>query len=87
MSVKDYIESAGGYGYRPKRSKAYVIYLNGTIKRAKRYSTNVVEPGCEIVVPQKRDRKDNIGNILGIATTASSIATMMATITSMIRSF
>ena len=87
LTVKDYIENAGGYGYRPKRSKAYVIYLNGTIKRAKRYSSNVVEPGCEIVVPQKRDRKDNIGNILGIATTASSIATMMATITSMIRSF
>ena len=85
MTVKDYIENAGGYGYRPKRSKAYVIYLNGTIKRAKRYSANVVEPGCEIVVPQKRDKKDNLANILSIATTSSSVATMMATISSMLR--
>ena len=85
MTVKDYIENAGGYGYRPKRSKAYVIYLNGTIKRAKRYSANVVEPGCEIVVPQKRDKKDNLANILSIATASSSVATMMATIASMLR--
>ena len=85
MTVKDYIENAGGYGYRPKRSKAYVIYLNGTIKRAKRYSSNVVEPGCEIVVPQKRDKKDNLANILSIATTTSSIATMMATIGTLLR--
>ena len=85
LTVKDYIDNAGGYGYRPKRSKAYIIYLNGTIKRAKRYSSNVVEPGCEIVVPQKRDKKDNLANILSIATTSSSVATMMATIASMLR--
>lgn len=85
MTVKDYIENAGGYGYRSKRSKAYVIYLNGTIKRAKRSSSNVIEPGCEIVVPQKRDKKDNLANILSIATTTSSIATMMATIGTLLR--
>ena len=85
MTVRDYIDQAGGYGYRSKKSRAYVVYLNGTVAKAKRYSKKVVEPGCEIVIPQKRDKKDNLGNILSIATTSSSIATMMATIANILK--
>ena len=85
MRVRDYVTMSGGYGYRPKKSKAYVIYLNGTIERARRNSANVVEPGCEIVVPQKRDKKDNLTKVMSIATTSSSIATMMATIANILR--
>lgn len=80
MSVRDYVIQAGGYGYRPKRNKAYVIYMNGTIARASQLSRKVVEPGCEIVIPQKREKESNLQNILSIATTSSSIATMLATI-------
>ena len=35
MSVRDYVEMAGGYGYRSKKNKAYIIYMNGTIARAR----------------------------------------------------
>ena len=80
MTVKDYVTMAGGYGYRSKKSKAYVIYLNGTVERARRFSSNVVEPGCEIVVPQKREKTDNLQNVLAISTTAASLGTMIATI-------
>lgn len=80
MKVKDYVTMAGGYGYRSKKSKAYIVYLNGTVERARRYSSSVVEPGCEIVVPQKRDKDGNLQEVLSIATTASSLATMIATI-------
>lgn len=85
MKVRDYVQMAGGYGYRPKRSKAYIIYLNGTIERARQNSSKVVEPGCEIVVPQKREKEDNISKVLSIATTSSSIATMMATIANILK--
>ena len=85
MTVKDYVQMAGGYGFRSKKSRAYVIYLNGTVAKAKKSSANVVEPGCEIVVPQKREKKGSLQEVLGVATTASSIATMMATITNLIR--
>lgn len=85
MKVKDYITQAGGYGYRSKKSKAYIIYLNGTVERARRFSKNVVEPGCEIVVPQKRTREGQLQEVLSIATTASSLATMMATIGNLLR--
>ena len=80
MTVRDYVTMAGGYGYRSKKSKAYIIYLNGTVERAKRLSRNVVEPGCEIVVPQKRTREGQLQEILSVSTTAASLATMIATI-------
>lgn len=80
MTVSDYVAQAGGYGFRSKKSKAYVVYMNGTVAKAKKLSKNVVEPGCEIVIPQKREKKANLANILGISTTAASLATMVATI-------
>ena len=85
MTVSDYVAQAGGYGFRSKKSKAYVIYMNGTVAKARKLSRNVVEPGCEIVVPQKRQKKGNLANILGISTTAASLATMVATIGTMIK--
>ena len=85
FTVRDYVRMAGGYGYRSKRSKAYVIYMNGTIDRARQRSKGVVEPGCEIVIPQKREKDNNLQNILSIATTSSSIATMLATISNILK--
>jgi len=84
MTVNDYVTMAGGYGFRSKKSKAYIIYMNGTVTRARRFSAGVVEPGCEIVIPKKREKKGGLQEILGVATTASSLATMMATITNLI---
>ena len=85
MTVRDYVTMAGGYGYRSKKSKAYIIYLNGTVERAKRFSRNVVEPGCEIVVPQKRTREGQLQEFLSISTTAASLGTMIATIGNIIK--
>ena len=85
MTVKDYVQMAGGYGYRSKKNKAYIVYLNGTVERAKKYSSNVVEPGCEIVIPQKREKKENLSKILSISTTAASLGTMIATIGNILR--
>lgn len=85
MTVRDYVNMAGGYGYRAKRNKAYVIYLNGNIDKARRFSSKVVEPGCEIVVPEKPEKKSNIENVLGISTSITSMATMIATLVSIIK--
>lgn len=85
MTVKDYVTMAGGYGYRAKKSKAYVVYMNGTVARARKGSKAVIEPGCEIIVPNRRETEGNLEKVLGIATTASSVATMMATIGNLLR--
>ena len=80
--VKYYIAQAGGYGARAKRNKAYVVYLNGRVARVKGRAK--VEPGCEIIVPSKRERKGiGISEILGLTTSAASIGTMAASIANM----
>ena len=79
-SVRDYVQQAGGYGFRTKKNKSYVIYLNGTVQKARRWSKGVIEPGCEIVIPEKREKESNLENVLAISTTAASLGTMIATI-------
>lgn len=83
-TVRDYVQQAGGYGFRSKKSKSYVIYMNGTVRKARRWSKGVVEPGCEIVIPQKREKESNLENVLAISTTAASLGTMIATIGNLI---
>ncbi len=78
FKVKDYVEMAGGYGYHSKKSRAYIIYMNGTVKKARKLSRKVVEPGCEIVVPLKRKKEGNLAEFLSVATASSSLATMIA---------
>lgn len=85
MTVNDFVSQAGGYGFRSKKSKAYVVYMNGTVARAKRYSRDAVQPGCEIIVPKKREKQGGLQEVLSVATTATSLATMMATITNLVK--
>lgn len=80
MSVRKYVNLAGGYGYRSKKSKSYIIYMNGNVARARGYSRKLVEPGCEIIITKKEDKTDNLQKILSISTTAASLGTMIATI-------
>ncbi len=85
MNVNDFVDMAGGYGFRSKKNKAYVIYMNGTVARARRFSKGAVQPGCEIVVPKKRDKDSTLQEILSISTTAASLGTMIATIGNIIK--
>lgn len=81
QTVRDYVMQAGGYGFRSKKSRAYVVYMNGTITKARKLSYDVVQPGCEIVIPNKREKNGNsLQQFLSVATTSSSIATMLATV-------
>lgn len=79
-TVSHYIEQAGGYGNNAKKSKAYIVYMNGQVKKAKKYSHHIIEPGCEIIVPNKEKNQFQLQNILSIATTSASLATMIASI-------
>ena len=65
-SYKWYINKAGGYGNGAKRSKAYILYQNGLVSRA---SKGKIEPGCEIIVPNKtRSANQNIAMIASLGT-------------------
>ena len=83
--LKYYIDQAGGYAQRAKKKRVYVLYMNGTIKRAKAFSGDIVQPGCEVVVPLKEKNTHSLQNTLSIATTSASLATMIASIANILK--
>ena len=77
-----YIDQAGGVTSTGKKSKTIIIYMNGMVARASK--KNKPMPGCQIVVPTKKQRRNlTIPEILSIGTGASSLAAMIATIANM----
>ena len=80
---KYYIEQAGGYGDRARKSRAYIVYQNGTIAKA---SKGKIEPGCEVVVPTKaKGEKMSVAQWLAIGTSVASLGTMFATIAHLVK--
>ena len=82
--LKYYIEQAGDYGQSAKKKRAYIVYMNGQVKKAKKWDNNLIEPGCEIIVPTKEKNNFSLQNMLSIATTSASLATMIASIANII---
>ena len=81
-NVDYYIDLAGGITSSGKKSKTIIIYMNGMVARASK--RNKPMPGCQIVVPTKKQRRNlTIPEILSIGTGASSLAAMIATIANM----
>ena len=83
-SYKWYVNQAGGFGHRARKGKTYVIYANGTIAQVGRGTK--VEPGCEIVVPTRPKRDaTRVTQWLGIGSSVTSMAAMIATIANMVK--
>lgn len=83
-SVKYYINQAGGWGNRARKSRTYIIYMNGTVARVG-YGTKI-EPGCEIVVPSKpKNSRMTLSEIMSIGSSTASIATMIASIANLLK--
>ena len=84
--VKYYLNQAGGYSQHAKKSKKFIIYMNGQVAKVKGNGSKQIEPGCEIVVPSKKKKQGvNLGNILGYATSFASLGTMAATIANLFK--
>ena len=65
-SFKYYINGAGGFDSKAKKSGSYVVYANGDVARTKKLLFfNIypkIEPGAEIIVPKK-----SLKNPLGVS--------------------
>lgn len=80
---KYYIEQAGGYGRRARKSSVFIIYQNGTIAKA---SKGTIEPGCEVVVPTKGPRDNmSVAQWMGLGTSAASLATMFVSVANLLK--
>ena len=84
--LKHYVNLAGGYGSDAKKSKAYVIYMNGTVAKLSKYKSSLIQPGCEIVIPSKPEsKKMSVAEMMSIGTTSASIATMIASMVNLFK--
>lgn len=71
-----YINQAGGYSRLAMKGKPFVVYMNGEVSSG-RWAR--VEPGCEIIVPEKPEREPlNMQGILGLGTSIASIALLIS---------
>jgi protein involved in polysaccharide export with SLBB domain len=85
--VKEYIRNSGGFAQRAKKGKVYVVYANGTTESTRgglfgrRFPR--VEPGCEIIVPEKPevDKTAQASKWLAFTSTLASLITAIAVAT------
>ena len=84
-NVDYYLNQAGGYSDNARKSKKFIVYMNGQVTKVKGSGKKQIEPGCEIIVPGKAKKKGNIANILGYATSFSSLGMMIASIANLIK--
>lgn len=85
-SLNYYIKRAGGYGDNARKSRVYAIYMNGSVELLSHHSKDAVQPGCQIVVPSKKNKaKMTTAEYAAMGTSAASIATMMVTIANILK--
>lgn len=76
---EDYVSSAGGYSGDSWKKNSYVVYSNGRAATTKRFlffkSYPKIQPGSEIVVPKRPEKKGlGTGEIIGISSALASLA-------------
>lgn len=81
---KDYIKDAGGYSDKANKGRAFIVYLNGNVVKAK--GNSPIEPGCQIIVPTKPEGKGfDWTKVLTITSTLGSLGTMAAAIAAIVK--
>ena len=80
---KWYVNQAGGFGSRAKKSRSFVVYQNGTVSKAKKAR---IEPGCEIIVPSKTTTASEvIGQIGSVGTSMATLLTLLISVVNLVK--
>ena len=82
-NVAYYIDQAGGFSSDAKKSRTYILYMNGTL--AKVGHNAKVRPGCEIIVPSKSHAKMSLAELMTIGSSTSSMAAVLATLANILK--
>lgn len=78
-SISSYIDLAGGYSRNAARSRKYVVYMSGKTKKLRMSSH--IQPGCEIVVPVRKERRSmSTGEVVGVTSSVVSLASVITTL-------
>ena len=84
-SLSYYIKHAGGFGNKAKRRGVYVINMNGSVEKLSSTSSKAIQPGCEIVVPRKGERRLSVGDVTTIGTATMSITTLVIALINLLK--
>ena len=80
---KWYVNQAGGFGSRAKKSRTFVVYQNGTVSKAKKAR---IEPGCEIIVPSKTtSTSEIIGQVGSVGTSMATLLTLLISVLNLVK--
>jgi protein involved in polysaccharide export with SLBB domain len=80
---KWYVNQAGGFGSRAKKSRTFVVYQNGTVSKAKKAK---IEPGSEIIVPSKTTTPSEvIGQIGNVGTSMATLLTLLISVVNLVK--
>jgi protein involved in polysaccharide export with SLBB domain len=84
MTFKDYVSNAGGFSERAHKSKAFVLYANGTARSTKNFLGikfyPTIKPGARIVVPEKPieiKNKMSTGETISLMTSITSVVALI----------
>ena len=81
-----YINRAGGFSHNASRNRVYGINANGSVVRLHANSVNSIQPGMEIVVPQKAARKKmSTAEIVGITSGVTSLGAIIVSVLNSIK--
>jgi protein involved in polysaccharide export with SLBB domain len=85
IGVRGYISRAGGFAQNAQKNKVYVISPNGSVDRTRNYllfrNYPTVEPGAEIIVPQKPERQQRtLQETIAISSAVTSLALVIVTL-------
>ena len=87
ISVNQYIKMAGGYVKGAIKGGKYIVFMNGTASTRGNKNFKPM-PGCEIIVPQKdlsQRQRISAAEIVSIASSTTSIATMVISMVNLLR--
>ena len=80
---KWYVNQAGGFGSRAKKSRTFVVYQNGTVSKAKNAK---IEPGSEIIVPSKTTTASEvIGQVGAVGTSMATLLTLLISVVNLVK--
>lgn len=90
MGVRRYVSQAGGFADNAKRNRVYVVYANGSVDRTRNFlvfkTYPGVEPGAEIIVPQKPEKEGRgLQETIAISSAITSMALIVVTIVNQLK--
>ena len=81
-----YIQHAGGYTDQASKRKVYGIHANGTVVKLGSNSVKAIQPGMEIVVPQKPNKKKmSTSEIISISTGIAALASTIIALINIVK--